>query len=635
MAASARISVDPSTIQIQGGGRASARVTVLNQGDTVGQYSLDVSGIDPTWIKLDPTQMGIFPGDRTAAQLNFHIPVNSVSATFRVVIRAINQVDPADTTLATLNLTVQSLGLAGNATLVSEKPFPQPEQGAPRNIPSNQTQKPAPAGSGSTRVPGPAQVVMQAASPSGQLQMTSDRDDLKIPPGNTQTINLGLSNSGGVAINLELDVKGPPESWLTFTPGEALTLAPGESNAEALAISIPAQAPLGFYPLAILVQGVDDPALSVRINLMLEVIKPGDVTIAVDPPQVEGEMSGQFNVLLNQTGLSPITVSLNGHDDSGWLDYVFYPANVTIPAGGKASSRLTVQAKQSLTEMEARPVAFVVSASSADGVTAVATAKGSLVQTRAAPGTLILQPEEQREPAQAVFTVRLLNPGKSSQIFRLSASDSDGGCSYQFDSASVTVPAIREAFTRLYVTPLQFLDGGAITHTFAVTARPAGSPAQALRAEGRYIQVAMQKPGLSLSPTSQSSAGPAAYSVIVSNPRPTPLHIELRPSDAENHSRFAINPSGIDVPPNSQAAARLEVDPAADLLRGESQRMVTFTVAGYSSDMPNPVVVEGSLLLVRGMTWRRILPWVIAALVILGIAGIALLVLAYSIYYGG
>jgi hypothetical protein len=635
MAASAIISVDPASIQIQGGGRASARVSVLNQGDTVGQYNLDVSGVDPTWIKLDLAQMGIFPGDKAAGQLNIHTPTNAVSATFRIVIRAVNQLDSSDTTQATLNLTVQSIVQAGNATLVSEKPISQPVNGAPRQSAPDQTAKPVVAIPKSTRSPGPLQVVMQAASPSDQLQMTADRDDLKIPPGNAQTINLGLSNSGGVAINLELDVKGPPESWLAFTPGEALTLAPGESSVVALAVSIPAQAPLGYYPLAILVQGVDDPALNARINLMLEVIKPGDVILSVDPPQVEGELSGQFNVLLNQTGLSPITVSLTANDNSGWLNYSFSPANVTIPAGGKASSRLTVEAKQSLTEVEARAVPFVVSASSADGVTAVATAQASLVQTRAAPGTLVLQPEEQRGPAQAVFVLRLLNPGKSPQAFRLSANDSDGGCSYQFDAESVNVPAGREAFTRLYVTPLQFLDGGAITHTFAVTARPAGVPGMALRAEGRYVQVAIQKPGLSLSPTSQSSAGPAAYTVVVSNPRPSPLHIELRPYDAENLCRFAINPTGLDIPPQSQASARLEVDPASDLLRGESQRMCTFTVAGYSGDMPNPVVVDGTLLIVRGLTWRRIVPWVIAALVLLGIAGIALLVLAYNIYYGG
>jgi hypothetical protein len=635
MAASALISVDPATIQIQAGGRASARVTVLNQGDTVGQYGLDVSGIDPTWIKLDPVQMGIFPGDKAAAQLNFHTSANSVSATYRVIIRAVNQLDSSDTTLATLNLSVQSTGLGGNATMVSEKPVvAQPEQNAARRVPSNQTQKPVGAASKPTRAPGPAQVAMQAASTSGQLQMTSDRDDLKIPPGNAQTINLGFSNTGGVGINLELDVKGPPESWLAFTPGESLTLAPGEANAVALAVSVPSQAPLGYYPLTILVQEVDDPSLNARINLMLEVIKPGDIMIAVDPPQVEGEMSGVFNILLNQTGLTPVTVSLTGSDDNGWLDYSFSPPNVTVPAGGKASSRLTVGAKQSLTEMEARAVPFVVSASSADGVTAVATARGSLVQTRAAPGTLVLQPEEQRNPAQAVFVLRLLNPGASSQAFRLSASDSDGGCSYQFDAESVNVPPGREASTHLYVTPLQYLDGGAITHTFAVTARPVGSPGQALRAEGRYIQVAIQKPGLSLSPTSQSSAGPAAYSVVVSNPRPTPLHIELRPYDAENLCRFAINPSGLDIPPDSQAAARLEVDPASDLLRGESQRMCAFTVAGYSNDMPNPVVVEGSLLLVRGFTWRSLLPWVIAAVVILGIAGLVLLFFAYYYYFG-
>ncbi len=629
MAASASISVDPATILIQAGGRASARVTVLNQGDTVGQYSLDVGGVDPTWVKLDPLQMGIFPGDRAVASLNIRTPENSVSATFKVVIRAVNQVDPSDTTLADLSLTVQSTSQAGNATMVSLKPVPAPEQGTVRRSPSAQTQKPATQTPVSNQAPGPAQVVMQTASPSGQLQLTADRDSLKIPPGNAQPIQMGLSNSGGVAIDLELQAKGPPESWMVFMPGKSLNLGPGETSAASLTVSIPAQAPLGYYPLTILAEGVDDPALAARFNLMLEVIKPGDVSIEINPPQVEGEMTGQFNVLLSQTGLAPVTLSLLGTDDSGWLDFSFSPPNVTLPPGGKTSSRLTVQAKQSLTGMEARTVPFVVSASSADGVTAVATVQGRLVQTRPSPGTLLLQPEEQRNSAQVVFTLRLSNPSKSPQTFRLSASNSDGACSYQFDAESVNVPAGREAVTRIYVTPLQYLDGGAITHTFAVTARPLGGSGSAIRADARYVQIAIQKPGLSLSPTSQTSAGPAAYSVVVSNPRPTPLHIELRPYDAENLCRFGINPSGLDIPPGSQAAARLEVDPSAALLRGEAQRMCAFTVAGYSSDMPNPVVVEGSLLIVRGMTWRRLLPWLIAGVIILGMAGLGLMALIY------
>ena len=354
MAASASISVDPATIQIQAGGRASARVTVLNQGDTVGQYSLDVSGVDPTWIKLDPQQMGIFPGDRAIAQLNLRTPENSVSATYKVVIRAANQVDPADTALAALSLTVQSVGLADNATVVSPRQVPAPEQGTVRRSPAAQAQKPVTQPPVSNPAPGPAQVVLQAASPSGQLQLTADQDSLRIPPGHGQPIQLGLSNSGGVAINLELQAKGPPENWLVFTPGKSLNLGPGETSAASLTITIPAQAPLGFYPLSILAQGVDDPALAARFNLILEVIKQGDVSIQLDPPQVEGEMTGQFTVLLSQTGLAPLTVGLSGSDDSGWLDYVFSPPNVTLPPGGKTSSRLSVQARQSLTGGEAR-----------------------------------------------------------------------------------------------------------------------------------------------------------------------------------------------------------------------------------------------------------------------------------------
>jgi hypothetical protein len=262
-----------------------------------------------------------------------------------------------------------------------------------------------------------------------------------------------------------------------------------------------------------------------------------------------------------------------------------------------------------------------------------ANTQGRLVQLRAAPGELTLQPDEQRDPMTAVYTLSLFNRGQTAQTFRLTAGDSDGSCSYQFDTPSLNVPPRSQASTLLHVAPLQYLEGGEIIHTFIVTAQPAGIASPAIRSEGRFIQGAVQRIGLALSPTSQTSPGPAAFSVVVSNPRSTSLQIELRPYDTGNLCQFVIDPPTLSVPPLSQAAARLEVHPISELLPGETRRVCAFGVAGYPADMPNPVVVEGSLLMVHGFTWRHLLPYFIAAVIFLGIAGVVLLALAYNMYY--
>ena len=106
MAASISIIIEPVSVQIQSGGRASARLTFLNRGDTVGQYALSVSGVDPAWAKLDSAQVGVFPGDRSVVQLGLRLPAEVLAATYRVVIQAQNQLDAADRAQSVLELTV-------------------------------------------------------------------------------------------------------------------------------------------------------------------------------------------------------------------------------------------------------------------------------------------------------------------------------------------------------------------------------------------------------------------------------------------------------------------------------------------------------------------------------------------------
>jgi hypothetical protein len=657
MAATIFLSVDPAVIQIQAGGRASARITLLNRGDTVGQYVLDVHGLQPGWMRLDTAQLGVFPGDKAASQLHFHPADDALPATYRVSIRVVNQVDAADAAEVLVSLTVQQageapaaspageVGVSSDVTVVAPRmPAGPKSYGEPSTTPKKvsapaQPDKAVQATPAVQAVPAvqPAAAAVQAASATGQVLLSADSDSMKVPPGETSKLNLEVRNAGGVELPLELLVKGPPMSWLSIAPGSSITLGPGETCAVAVSVSIPDQAPLGSYPLTIQVQAVDEAQTAagpkpeaVRLNLVLDVIKGGEVTVELSPRQMETETGADFSLALSQTGTEPVAVSLVLQENSGWLAGVFSPTNLTIPPAGRVSSRLNLRARRPQTDSDSLPVPFTVAVIPAGGGPAVTT-QGQLVLRRAAPLQLALQPLEVSDAGRAVFSLRVHNPGQSPVTVRLTAGDADGGCTYPIEPPSLVVPARGEGNAVLTVVPRQLVDRGEIIHSFTVQALPAGgSP---LRVEGRYIQTASPAPALTLVPTSQTGPEAGVYSVQVHNPRAVPVQVALRPFDPGNQCQFSVEPQLLSLPPNGQAVARLEVRPASDLLPGERRRMCTFQVAGYVEGLPNPLVANGSFLLVEGLTWRKLLPYFVVGFVLLGLGALAVLVLAYMAYF--
>jgi len=242
---------------------------------------------------------------------------------------------------------------------------------------------------------------------------------------------------------------------------------------------------------------------------------------------------------------------------------------------------------------------------------------------------LILPAEEVRDPAVAVFAVKLSNPAKTPAAYRLSAVDAGGNLRCQFDTPNLTVPANGEASTVLRVTPQTILPAGELVHTLQVAAQPASGAGPSLSGALRYIQTAGQPPSLAISPASQASPGPASYTVTVHNPRSAPIQVTLRAYDQGNQCQFALEPPSLSVPARGQASARLEVRPLGQLLPGETRRPFAFGVAGYASGDPKPFAAEGSLLLVHGFTWRKLLPLFIAFFVLLGLGAVAVIALLY------
>jgi hypothetical protein len=645
MAVAISIVIEPTEVQIQAGGRASARVTLLNRGNQVGQYALTVSGVDPTWCSLDTPQIGVFPSDRSSLQLAIRLPANVLPATYQVIVQAVNQLDPSDQAATALPLTVTRSGAAASSEKPplgsANNPAGQSAASMQPTIMRPQAQNPVSQAAGKSQANTSTsasaasafgEIVLKAASHSGQVQLVVDSEGFKLAPGANQSLHLGLTNTGGVALPMEVAIKGAPLSWLSLAPS-TLSLAPGETQYITLTATIPTQTPLGSYPLTLLAQSGEDANLTARVNLMLEVLKAGALTLELTPSQVEGETSGIYELRASQTGDAELSAALSAKDSGGLLDFIFTPATLHVPISGSAKGRLTVRPRQALSASDTLSIAFEVTATPGGGAGTAISAQGRFTQRRAAQVKMFVPSEDVRGPAGASYTIQFANPGSSATSYRLSAGDASANCQCQFAPATLTVPANGQASSLLRVIPIAALTAGELVHTIRVSAQPTSGLGASLTGALRYVQTADQPPTLAINPASQTSTGAVNYTLQIINPRSTPLQMALQPYDPNQQCRLTIDPPVLTIPAQSQAVARLNVEPLGQLLSGETRRVCTFNVAGYVDTNPTPLVAEGTLLLVHGFTWRKLLPLFLVAFALLGIGVVIIMVLLYWRFY--
>ncbi|MBI4786723.1 MAG: hypothetical protein HY782_06735 [Chloroflexi bacterium] len=449
---------------------------------------------------------------------------------------------------------------------------------------------------------------VSATSPgAGQLQISADRGSVSILPGAQERIMLTLRNTSGSGLSVELAAAGPPSQWLSLSQS-ALPLAPAQSVRVTLTLSPSSDAPTGSYPLDITAQSRDDAMVKVELELIFEIAEPGEITVQVMPPQAEAQVSTEFEVRLTQSGSTPLGVTLAASGDQAACNFTFHPPTLLVPPQGTVSSRLTVSARQPLAGVDSRTWPFTVTATATEGAAGKSQAQARFIQKQIPPLALALTPPRQSGPGMVSYTVRISNPSQSNAVVRVAASDSQGACRYQFDPASLTVPAGGAATATLQVTPLRYhSDPGDKPHVFTVRAEPTEGLLPPAKGEGTFLQTAMERPVMSLSPSSQSSAGAATYTVLISNPRTTPLQVELKPSAGDGMSEIAVNPTHTTVPAHGHATARLTVRPTSGLLPGETRRTCAFSVQLHAPDLEEPIKSDGSLVQVQGVQVGRIL----------------------------
>lgn len=114
-----RVDVEPRRAVASSGSPVTLVVTVSNTSDLIAGYEVRVLGADPSWVRVDPDDLRLFPGETTAVAVTLTLPegVPAGDRRFAVQVR-----DLADASLVAVEEIVLDVPAAARASITLDPP---------------------------------------------------------------------------------------------------------------------------------------------------------------------------------------------------------------------------------------------------------------------------------------------------------------------------------------------------------------------------------------------------------------------------------------------------------------------------------------------------------------------------------
>ncbi|MDA2989052.1 MAG: hypothetical protein O2815_08255 [Actinomycetota bacterium] len=148
------------------------KATVRNVGPVVETYSLSSVGVGSAWVSLVPSELSLFPGDETSAAIVIKPPRSSriQAQTYPVGIKATSEVDPNESTVAELSVTVEPF--YESVLNVSRTTIEMARRASTYASVTN---------NGNTAI----RVILRLWDPDGRLRLKADDSLIELAPGET------------------------------------------------------------------------------------------------------------------------------------------------------------------------------------------------------------------------------------------------------------------------------------------------------------------------------------------------------------------------------------------------------------------------------------------------------------------
>lgn len=175
------------------------------------------------------------------------------------------------------------------------------------------------------------------------VDITPRRFDLA--PGVPQAIIVTISNTGTVIGGYAVRVLGADPSWVTL-PDEEISLFPEESRSISVMITVPDGMTAGERRISLQVRELTPPEESLVEEVVLVVPEAAATKVRVDPMAISAGRTARLNVLVDNTGNTPIHQRLHGQDPEGRVRFRFDPPEIRLEPGEHALIDLRATAKQ-------------------------------------------------------------------------------------------------------------------------------------------------------------------------------------------------------------------------------------------------------------------------------------------------
>lgn len=217
------------------------------------------------------------------------------------------------------------------------------------------------------------------------------------------------------------------------------------------------------------------------------VFTPAAIAMRLVRKEIEAATEATFDIELENTGRSDVSVSMEASDRAGACQYEFDLHRLRVGPRSTALVRLTVtppaQHKPDARwqfEVMARPTFPIGPAVREEGI---------LIYRPATVG-LTLSPAERRGRRGRTVGVMLTNPTQNPITVKLTPTDRSGGLGVALKQDTIEVPPSAKGAIKvpLKVTPFKRQRGsGQASLSFNVAATPISPPGEAVTAEGRFI----------------------------------------------------------------------------------------------------------------------------------------------------
>lgn len=158
-------------------------------------------------------------------------------------------------------------------------------------------------------------------------------------------VTITISNTGDVIAGYAIRFLGADPSWIQLDTDD-ISLFPEESRTFTALVTMPAGIPAGERRLAVQVHELTPPHSSVVEHIVFVVPDARAVSLRADPFSQSAGRSARFNLLLDNTGNTPVVGVLHGQDAEGKVRFRFQPASVSLAPGEHAVVDLQATARQ-------------------------------------------------------------------------------------------------------------------------------------------------------------------------------------------------------------------------------------------------------------------------------------------------